>query len=84
MEILSVILKNFKAHRDRQFEFKPGTNAICGENGAGKTRILEAIGWVLFNYSSSYTHKRLGPKQDRQSNGYKRGDKSYRKCDDAA
>ena len=55
MEIISVILKNFKAHRDRQFEFKPGTNAICGENGAGKTSILEAIGWTLFNYSSSYT-----------------------------
>ncbi|MGF1538076.1 MAG: AAA family ATPase [Elainellaceae cyanobacterium] len=52
MEILSVILRNFKAHRDRQFEFKPGTNAICGENGAGKTSILEAIGWTLFNYSS--------------------------------
>ncbi|MGF1512591.1 MAG: AAA family ATPase [Elainellaceae cyanobacterium] len=55
MEIISVILKNFKTHRDRQFEFKPGTNAICGENGAGKTSILEAIGWTLFNYSSSYT-----------------------------
>ncbi|MGB3615975.1 MAG: SMC family ATPase [Elainellaceae cyanobacterium] len=55
MEIISVTLKNFKAHRDRQFEFKPGTNAICGENGAGKTSILEAIGWTLFNYSSSYT-----------------------------
>ena len=59
MEILSVILKNFKAHRDRQFEFKPGTNAICGENGAGKTSILEAIGWALFNYSSSYTKEDL-------------------------
>ncbi|MEO0407032.1 MAG: SMC family ATPase, partial [Cyanobacteria bacterium P01_A01_bin.135] len=59
MEILSVILTNFKAHRDRQFEFKPGTNAICGENGAGKTSILEAIGWALFNYSSSYTKEDL-------------------------
>ncbi|NJO50077.1 MAG: AAA family ATPase [Leptolyngbyaceae cyanobacterium RM2_2_4] len=39
MEILSVTLKNFKSHSDRHFQFQPGTNAICGENGAGKTSI---------------------------------------------
>lgn len=54
MEILSVTLKNFKAHRDRHFVFQPGTNAICGENGAGKTSILEAIAWVLFNHRGGY------------------------------
>ncbi len=51
MEVLSVTLKNFKAHRDRNYEFCPGTNAICGENGAGKTSIFEAIAWVLFDHS---------------------------------
>lgn len=55
MEILSVSLKNFKFHSDRAFSFQPGTNAICGENGAGKTSILEAIAWVLFDYSGAYT-----------------------------
>ncbi|MEL7316991.1 MAG: AAA family ATPase, partial [Cyanobacteria bacterium J06559_3] len=50
MQILSVTLKNFKTHRDKHFTFSPGTNAICGENGAGKTSILEAIAWTLFNY----------------------------------
>jgi DNA repair protein SbcC/Rad50 len=54
MEILSVTLKNFKSHSDRQFIFQPGTNAICGENGAGKTSILEAIAWTLFNYRGGY------------------------------
>lgn len=54
MEILSVSLKNFKSHSDRQFVFQPGTNAICGENGAGKTSILEAIAWTLFNYRGNY------------------------------
>lgn len=54
MEILSVTLKNFKSHRDAHFEFQPGTNAICGENGAGKTSILEAIAWGLFNYKGPY------------------------------
>lgn len=51
MEVLSVSLKNFKAHRDRYYEFRPGANAICGENGSGKTSILEAIAWVLFDHS---------------------------------
>jgi exonuclease SbcC len=54
MEILSVVLKNFKAHSDRHFNFQPGTNAICGENGAGKTSILEAIAWALFDYTGDY------------------------------
>jgi len=49
-----VTLKNFKGHSDRHFTFQPGTNAICGENGAGKTSILEAIAWVLFNHRGAY------------------------------
>jgi len=59
MEILSVTLKNFKSHSDRRFHFQPGTNAICGENGAGKTSILEAIAWTLFNYRGAYRHEDL-------------------------
>ncbi|HEY9752993.1 MAG TPA: SMC family ATPase [Coleofasciculaceae cyanobacterium] len=57
MEILSVTLKNFKSHSDRHVEFQLGTNAICGENGAGKTSILEAIAWTLFNYRGNYKNE---------------------------
>jgi exonuclease SbcC len=59
MEILSVTLKNFKSHSDRHFSFQPGTNAICGENGAGKTSILEAIAWALFNHRGAYNKEDL-------------------------
>lgn len=59
MQILSVTLKNFKTHQDKHFTFAPGTNAICGENGAGKTSILEAIAWVLFNYVGDYAKEDL-------------------------
>ena len=52
-------LKNFKSHSDRHYLFQPGTNAICGENGAGKTSILEAIAWTLFNYRGSYKNEDL-------------------------
>ena len=59
MQILSVALTNFKTHKEQQFHFEPGTNAICGENGAGKTSILEAIAWVLFNYQGNYKKEDL-------------------------
>ena len=40
-------------------EFQPGINAISGENGAGKTSLLEAIAWVLFNYQGDYAKEDL-------------------------
>lgn len=36
-------------HASSHFEFSRGTTAITGENGAGKTTIIEAIAWVLFD-----------------------------------
>ncbi len=58
MEICSITLKNFKTHAECHYEFRPGVNAICGENGAGKTSILEAIAWALFDHSD-YTRGEL-------------------------
>ena len=58
MEILNLTLNNFKGHEVGYFEFSRGTNAICGENGAGKTSIFEAIAWVLFDHCD-YQKKEL-------------------------
>ncbi|MCM1982688.1 AAA family ATPase [Lyngbya confervoides] len=58
MQILNLALKNFKGHADSFFEFAQGTNAICGENGAGKTSLIEAIAWVLFDHCD-YQKKEL-------------------------
>ena len=41
-------MKNFKVFHDQEFEFYPGTTAIVGPNGSGKTTILEAIEFALF------------------------------------
>lgn len=41
-------LLDFKVFHDQDFEFKPGTTAIVGPNGSGKTTILEAIEFALF------------------------------------
>ena len=49
MYISRIELTNIKSHARSVFEFGPGTTAITGENGAGKTTIIEAIAWVLFD-----------------------------------
>jgi len=50
MLIKSVSLKDIKSYREATVDFQWGTNAISGENGAGKSTILEAIGYALFDY----------------------------------
>ena len=49
MHISKIELENIKSHADSTFEFNRGTTAITGENGAGKTTIIEAIAWTLFD-----------------------------------
>lgn len=50
MQILSLELDNIKSYRQTHVDFAPGINAVCGHNGAGKTTILEAIGFALFDH----------------------------------
>ncbi len=49
MQILSVELDNVKSYDKATVTFSPGVNAIVGHNGAGKSTIVEAIGFVLFD-----------------------------------
>lgn len=49
MLIKSVELKNIKSYRHETIKFQEGINGINGENGHGKTTVLEAIGYVLFD-----------------------------------
>ncbi|MBX2999351.1 MAG: SMC family ATPase [Caldilineaceae bacterium] len=53
VQIRSLRLENFKSYADTLIEFTAGTNAIVGHNGAGKSSILEAIGFTLFDYTPS-------------------------------
>ncbi len=51
MRIARVVLQNVKSYAGpTTIPLEPGINAICGENGAGKSTILEAIGFALFGY----------------------------------
>lgn len=50
MLITRVELENFKSYAREAITFEQGTNAIIGANGAGKSSLLEAIGFALFDY----------------------------------
>jgi exonuclease SbcC len=49
MHITKIELEDIKSHAHFTGEFQRGTTAITGENGAGKTTIIEAIAWTLFD-----------------------------------
>lgn len=49
MQILEVELENVKSYARARVSFTEGVNAIVGHNGAGKSTILEAIGYALFD-----------------------------------
>lgn len=47
MVIKSMVLKNFKNHKNLSISFDNKQTIIYGDNGAGKTSIGEAIAWCL-------------------------------------
>lgn len=50
IQIAKVVLINFQSHEFTEVEFtKDNLNAIVGESDNGKTAILRAIEWVLYN-----------------------------------
>lgn len=45
----SITIKSFQSHKDTTIDFSPGVNVICGKSDSGKSAIIRAIRWVLFN-----------------------------------
>ncbi|RBQ22505.1 DNA double-strand break repair Rad50 ATPase [Candidatus Methanobinarius endosymbioticus] len=52
MIFTKLTLKNFKSHKNTVIDFEPGISIIVGENGAGKSTILEGISFALFKRHS--------------------------------
>ncbi len=51
MILESLRLKNFKNYSDCSFNFSPKLNFIYGDNGNGKTNILEAVSFLCYTKS---------------------------------
>ena len=56
MSIETLKMSGFRNHKEKHIEFGPGVNVIWGENGSGKTSILEAV-YILSNGKSFKTNK---------------------------
>ena len=50
MLITKIELKNITTHKKTTIEFQRGLNLLFGNNGTGKSTVLNMIGYVLFNY----------------------------------
>ncbi len=56
-------LRNFRGARDVRVSFTDGTNIVCGDNGTGKSTLMDAFLWLLFGKDAEerkdYEIKRL-------------------------
>jgi DNA replication and repair protein RecF len=51
LRLASLRIKNFRKHSSSQLDFGDGVNILVGNNGQGKTNILEAIGFLSLTKS---------------------------------
>lgn len=71
MYLSKILLQNFRSYDQKLFEFDPKLNLILGQNGSGKTNVLEAIFFLscgksfrsssqskLINWSQNFTSVR--------------------------
>lgn len=77
-----LILKNFLSYREATLDFQGlHTACICGANGAGKSSLLEAIGWVLWGQSRAIAEDdiiHLGTKEAQVSFIFQNQQQTYR------
>ncbi len=48
----SIFIKNFQSHKDSYLSFDEGVNIIIGSSDSGKTAILRALRWLIWNRPS--------------------------------
>ncbi|PSL51259.1 exonuclease SbcC [Salsuginibacillus halophilus] len=48
-QIKKLRLENFQSHEDTTVEMTNGLNVIAGESDSGKTAVIRALRWLLFN-----------------------------------
>ena len=57
MHLRSLKLWNFRRFREVAVEFPDGVIGIIGQNGVGKSTLIEAIAWAIYGHPASRTKK---------------------------
>ncbi len=57
MRLNSLVIKNFRVIRSVNIDFGDQVTGIIGQNGAGKSSIIEAISWVLYGNTAARSGK---------------------------
>jgi DNA replication and repair protein RecF len=58
MQLLTLLLRDFRNYEEVHLEFSPQLNEICGANAQGKTNLLEAIHLLVIGRSFRTLHLR--------------------------
>ena len=62
--IKTASIYNFESHKETRMNFHKGVNAFIGESDKGKSSILRALYWVMFNKPSGDSFKSYWDHQD--------------------
>ena len=57
MILKKIEIENVKTHKSTTIPFQKGLNVFYGENGTGKSTILEMIGFIIFDYLPARKHE---------------------------
>lgn len=52
--IKKIRVRQYQSHDDTEIELHPGFNVITGDSDSGKTAILRAVRWIMFNRPRSW------------------------------
>ncbi len=64
-QIARVVLENFQSHARSELTFGPGLNVIVGPSDNGKSAVLRAIRWALYNEPRGSDFVRSGARECR-------------------
>ena len=60
MKVVSIKLANVRSIKTAELHFQPGFNLVVGDNGVGKTTILDALASCLFEFERVYNNSDAG------------------------
>jgi len=63
LKVISLEMHNFRKFKNTSIEFPEGIIGLVGNNGAGKSTIIEAIGWAIYGNKAARTKKDMIKRQ---------------------